>query len=266
MPISVTASSSPPAADLFLSSLPAGTARVRVWRQWADQEQRVRGDEQASVVGSETRLEDYDLPVGRAVTYRAQCFAIDGSELAPLAVTSPVTVPLADPTTAWVSDPLAPGLAQLLSMAPSDMTRSFDSETVYAQVIGSRDPVSISGVRSSASDFGFTFIALSYEESNAIEALVSSGGVILVRADPTQVRHATGLVYLSAPQVRENRRWDMVMSYPYRSDWDVVGRQCRPPSLSVVMPLREYADVEAEAEDYQGILDLYTDYLALLRG
>lgn len=266
MAITVTANSNPPSADLFLSELPSGTTKVRVWRSWADQEQRVRGDEQAYVISLETRLEDFDIPVGRAVTYRAECFAADGSELAPLGASDPFTVNIADPTTAWVSDPLAPGLARLLTMESGDDSRTFDADTVYAQVIGQRDPVAISGVRSSASDWEFTFIGFTYEESTAFEALISAGGVVLIRTDPTVVRHATGLIYLSSPQVKELRRRDMIRPHRYRSDWVVAGRQTRPPSLSVVMPLREYTDMETENADYQGVLDDFTDYLALLRG
>lgn len=266
MAITVTTHTSPPSTDLFLSSLPSGTTKVRVWRSWADQEQRVRGDEQATVISLATRLEDYDVPVGRAVTYRAQCFAVDGSELTPMSATSPITISIADPTTAWVSDPLAPGLALLLAMESGDESRSFDSDTTYAQPIGSRDPVSISGIRSSASEWDFTFIGFTYEESSAFEALISAGGVLLIRAAPDVVRHSTGLIYLSSPSVKENRRRDIVAPWRYRSDWVVAGRQCRPPSVSVVMPLREYTDMESENTNYQGVLDDYTDYLALLRG
>lgn len=266
MAITVTTRTSPPSADLFFTGLPSGTTKIRVWRSWANQQQRVRGDENAVVISLETRLEDYDLPVGRAVTYYAQCFASDGSELASVAESSPVTVNIADPTTAWVSDPLAPGLARLLSMESGDESRSFDSDTTYAQIIGDRDPVSISGVRSSASEWEFTFIGFTYEESDALEALISAGGVLLIRAAPDVVRHATGLIYLSSPSVKEVRRRDIVAPWRYRSDWVVAGRQTRPPSVAVVMPLREYADMEAENTNYQGVVDDFTDYLAALRG
>lgn len=266
MGIAVTAHTSPPSVDLFLSSLPSGTTRVRVWRSWNDQQQRVRGDEQAVVVSLATALEDYDVPVGRAVTYWAQCFAVDGSELAPLSASSPVTITLADSTTAWVSDPLAPALGRLLPIFDGDGSRTYESETVYAQIIGQNDPVAISGARTTAGDWSFTFVGLDFDESNAIETLIMGGGTLLVRADPDLVRHTTGLIYLSAPQVREEPRHDIVRPNPNRADWTITGRQCRPPSVSVVAPLREYADMEAENTDYQGVVDDYTDYLALLRG
>lgn len=266
MPITVTTRTSPPSTDLFLSSLPAGTVKVRVWRQWNDQQQRVRGDEQASVISLATRLEDYDLPVGRAVTYTAQCFDNTGAELAPVAASSPVTVNMADPTTAWVSDPLAPGLALLLSMESGDDTREFISDTVHAQIIGDGDPVAISGVRSTASGWEFVVICFNYEQSNAFEALIEAGGVLLIRTAPDVVRHRTGLIYLSAPTIKELRRRDIVRPNPHRSDWLLSGRQTKPPSVSVVMPLREYADMEAENATYQAVIDDFTDYLALLRG
>lgn len=266
MPITVTTRTSPPSTDLFISSLPTGTVKVRVWRQWNNQQKRVRGDEQAAVISLASRLEDYDLPVGFAVTYTAQCFDSTGAELAPISASSPITVNMADPTTAWVSDPLAPGLALLLSMESGDDSRDFDSDTVYAQIIGDRDPVAISGIRSSAAEWEFTFIGFTYETSTAFEALVAAGGVLLIRTDPTVVRHDTGLIYISAPKVKELRRRDMIAPYRYRSDWVVAGRQTKPPSVSVVMPLREYADMEAENATYQAVIDDFTDYLALLRG
>ena len=264
MPITVTTSASPPSADLFLSGLPAGTVRVRVWRVWADQEQRVRGDEQAAVISLETRLVDSDVPVGRPVAYRADCFASDGSQLAPMAGPAAVTVGVLDPETAWLSDPLAPGLSRLVTLLPSDESRTFTADTVFAAPIGSGDPLSISGVRSSASEWTWVFRAFSHEESTAIEALAAPGGVLLVRPGPG-IRHATGLIYLSAPTVVERPRYDMVYHQDW-SDWVFTGRQCRPPSVSVVMPVREYADVEAESADYQAVVDTFTDYLALLRG
>ena len=271
MGIAVTVHTSPPSTDLFLSSLPSGTTRVRVWRVWNNQQQRVRGDEQAAVIGTEVTLEDYDVPVGRPVSYWAQCYAVDGSELAPLAETTPITVTMVVPVEkeggqcAWVSDPLAPALSLLLAMTPSDRSRSYDSDTVYAQVMGYEDPIAISGIRSSASDWTFGFRAFSFEESDSINALVSPGGTILIRPDAGAIRHKTGLVYLSMPRVQELPRYDFAFHQDW-ADWVLSGRQVRPPSVSVVMPLREYADMEAENADYQGVIDDYTDYLALLRG
>ena len=266
MAIAVTTSTYPPSAALLLSSLPTDTVRVRVWRVWNDQQQRVRGDEQAAVIGSDAVLEDYDMPVGRAVSYWAQCFKADGSELAPLAATTPVMVALADPTTAWLSDPLAPGLSRLLPIFDGDEQRTYESDTTFAQIIGQNDPVAISGARTSASDWSFTFVGLDFDESAAIESLILPGGTLLVRADPTVVQHATGLIYFASPTVTRRPRHDIVRPTPNRADWTIAGRQVRPPSVSVVMPVREYADMEAENADYQSVIDDYTDYLALLRG
>lgn len=266
MPISVTSRTSPPSADLFLSALPAGTTRVRVWRVWSDQQTRVRGDEQSVVVGSETRLEDFDLPVGRAVAYWAQCFAVDGSELAPLPTTAQFTIALVSSETMWLSDPLAPALSRLVTLrGDTDVSRTYDSEVTYAHVIGHRLPVAIGGIRSAASDRRFTIVAGSFEESAAIEALTAGGGVLLLRTHPTTVRHSTGLIYLSAPQIVEEPRLDLVYSQT-RGDWSIVGREVRPPGVSVVAPLRDYADVAGENTDYAGVVADYADYLALARG
>ena len=68
-PITVAA---PPFAALYLSGLPAGTARVEVWRRWRGVSERVRGDGQVVVLGGEASLIDWGLPVstapGRIVT------------------------------------------------------------------------------------------------------------------------------------------------------------------------------------------------------
>lgn len=266
MPITVTPGTAPPIADLFLSSLPADTAVVAVWRMWADRESRVRGDDKTVVVGTETRLVDYDIPVGQPVSYRAQCFAGDGSELDPLAPTTPVTIDLDDVSTCWLSDPLAPALARLVVIdGATDTSRTYSADVVYAAVMGYNDPTAISGIRASAADWTFTLKSYSHEESTAIEALVMGGGTLLIRAYPSVIRHATGLIYLSAPTVTELPRWDIAYQEG-RADWVLTGRQTRPPGLNIVMPLREYQDVLDENVDYADIVAKYPDYLALLRG
>ena len=55
-PITVAA---PPFAALYLSDLPAGTARVEVWRRWRGVSERVRGDGQVVVLGGEASLIDW---------------------------------------------------------------------------------------------------------------------------------------------------------------------------------------------------------------
>jgi hypothetical protein len=265
---SIDARTNPPAADIYISGLPAGTSRIWLYREWLSKSVRVRTDDQAKIIALATRLEDYDVPLGTDVSYRVRAFSATGSELA-VSGNSSGTVAFAtiDPDTAWLSDPLAPGLGvNLVLDGSSDQQRTYQSGGVVAKVIGSSLPVAITENRLQASSWSFTFRAPDFETAGRLEALLQPGGVLLLRADPTVMQHPTGLLYLMAPQVvRDNIGYSLAYEGE-QSEWTLVGDSVRPPTVGVVMPVREYLGVREESSTYFTVRDTNADYLSLLRG
>lgn len=64
------------AVEIYLSSLPDGTATLTLWRL-TDREQEVRGAVNAPVAGQFTHI-DTEVPFTVQVAYRAECFDADG--------------------------------------------------------------------------------------------------------------------------------------------------------------------------------------------
>lgn len=266
MAITVTTHSDPPSADLYITDLPATTARIWLWRSWASKQSRVRGDAHVSVIDDEATVKDYDVPVGRPFSYRVQCFAADGSDLGFVGPTSTYEITFTERDLMWLSDPLVPALARLVVLnAGTDVSRAYEAPTTYAQVIGRRRPVAIGGARSTASEWAFRIKSYSYEESTALDDMAAGGGVLLCRTHPESVRHRDGLIYLSAPSIIEEPRMDFVYEQD-RADWSLVGREVEPPSISVVAPTRTWQDVIDENATWQDVINAHATWLDVIRG
>lgn len=266
MAITVEVANDPPITDVLVSGLPVGTTKVLLLRTTSDREARVRGDDQANVIGSDMTLRDYDVPIGRDFTYRAHCYASDGTDLGWVGPSTAVQVPSVNPWQAWLSDPLVPALARKVTLnAGSDSERTYDSETVFAQVAGAQRPVAISGTRSAADGWTFRFRSTTFDEATAINSLIAGGGVLLLRANASVVWHETGLIYLSSPTIKAAPRRDLAYQHQ-RLDWELSAREVQPPSISAVAPLRTWQDVLDQFATWQDVKDYYDSWLNALRG
>lgn len=253
-----------PRVGIMLTGLdPVGPSRVTLWRSTAGgQRRKVRGWDKRQVFGSDYAL-DYEAPLGRLITYD---LVVESGALIPEVLTGTVTLEV---STGFIQDPLLPlgavpishGLELdqtpvLTNAAFRTIQYSIDSSSV--SILGSREPVAMTGQRMAASGINFSLLTEAAEQSTMLRNLLAESGLVLVRPLP-EWGPLPDLFY-TVPTVSEEP--------VYGEDgasitvWNLSGDAVRAPSISVLVALWTYNQVRALWTTYSQAQDAATDAAA----
>lgn len=237
-----------PRVEITVTGLdPVGPSRVTVWRSTVGGKRRaVRGWKNRLVFGSDIEI-DYEAPLGREIRYDLQ--VISGA-VTPLRVTATCTLAA---TEGLIQDPLVPSSNVPLvdfsgsgiptpTLAPSAFRKlTYDMGSSQERVLGSDTPVGFAGQRMVAAGVDFSTLTDSAEQGTALRNLLMTAYPILVRPLP-EWGDLPDLLYLDVPQPTEEPLNAHTGGTLTR--WTLAGDQVTPPSLSVVVPLWTYDQVQ----------------------
>lgn len=225
----------------------SGPSVVTVYRSSPGGKRRpVRGLREKIVYGSDYVI-DYEAPLGRDVTYELE--VVSGAEV-PLRLADTTFV---DVAAGYIQDPLVPGSAVpilgkrrrdnsgvvLRGQAVTALEYGIGSSLV--PILGSSEPVDLTGQRMVASGVDFSMLTRANEESTALRELLAKTAKILIRGLP----HWQGLPDLAYTVPRVTEMPGVDTSVGRITTWAITGNLSTPPSLSVLVPLWTYDDVEA---------------------
>jgi hypothetical protein len=180
----VTITVAPPTARITLreDDLLPGTARVTLYRIAEGRTTEVRAGKDLFAAGGAV-LVDYEIPLGVPVTYRAQQYAEDGTELGYTGAVE-VTVPVDSPYRGWISDPLDATVA--VPVVFSDAAGRSPSAPIPGTVyrVGDRT-VALVGQQGLLENLNMDFFTETLADRDALLGLLrSSGGLVLIRSAP----------------------------------------------------------------------------------
>lgn len=223
----------------------SGPSRVTVWRSTADgQRRKVRGWDRRQVYGSEYAI-DYEAPLGRPVTYS---LVVDVGAVVPPTVTATVVLNAA---TGFIQDPLLPLGAIALAgnrdgdtttvMSPAFKNLEYQLDGSTVAIMGSREPVALTGQRLIAAGIDFSMVTRAAEQGTRLRNLFLDTPIVLVRPLP-EWGDLPDLIY-TAPAVTE-KQFDTSIGGE-KIAWAIVGDSVRPPSINVLVALWTYDQVAA---------------------
>lgn len=262
-----------PRVGITLDAMPTATASVvTVWRSSSGGKRRpVRGFQRRTVYGADYVI-DYEAPLGREVTYELE--VVSGATV-PEIVSATVTL---DATTGYVQDPLVPATAVAIS-GRRDGRPFLTSETFakleYAMaeslvpILGSDEPVSLAGERLAAAGIPFVLLARAADQSGSLRSIVRTAHPICVRPLPSWPGASAlpDVMYLASGSIVEEpaELQNGIRMARFRVTGDVVA----PGSMSILVPIWTYAEVEALWSTYgqkqQAATAVGASYLADLR-
>lgn len=223
----------------------SGPSRVTVWRSTAGgQRRKVRGWDRRQVYGSDYAI-DYEAPLGRPVTYS---LVVDVGAVVPAAVTATVAL---DAATGFIQDPLLPLGAIALAgsrdrdtttvMAPAFKALEYKLDGSTVAIMGSREPVALTGQRLIAAGIDFSMVTRAAEQGTRLRNLFLDTPIVLIRPLP-EWGDLPDLIY-TAPAVTE-KQFDTSIGGE-RIAWSIIGDSVRPPSINVLVALWTYDQVAA---------------------
>lgn len=222
---------------------PVGPSVVTVWRSTAGGKRRkVRGWVNRVVYGSDYTL-DYEAPLGRLVTYDLQ--VISGSAI-PLRATDSTTL---DVEHGYIQDPLLPLGAVAVSGNLGDryftgsafQALEYAVESSQVSILGSDEPVALTGQRLAASGVSFDMITKAAQEATNLRNLLQVTPLVLVRPLPS-FGPLPDLIY-TVPSVVE-QPVDVSWGGSF-TRWNLTGNTVAPPSIQVLVALWTYDQVAA---------------------
>lgn len=232
---------------------PVGASRVTVWRSTVGGKRRaVRGWKNRLVFGSDFEI-DYEAPLGREITYDLQ--VVSGSVIPPQVRATAFL----DVSEGLIQDPLIPSSHVPLvafsgsgipipTLAPTAFRKlTYDMGSSQERVLGSDTPVGFAGQRMVASGVDFSTLTDSAEQGTELRNLLMTAYPILVRPLPSW-GDLPDLLYLDVSQPSEEPLNAHMGGTLTR--WTLAGDQVTPPSLSVVVPLWTYDQVQEVWEGY----------------
>lgn len=224
----------------------AGPSRVTLFRSTPGGQRRVvRGWNHRQVYGSDYAI-DYEAPLGRPVTYSLE---VHSGGVVPLRVSDVATL---EGTTGFIQDPLLPlgavpvsadlnldQNAVLTSSAFRKLQYAVESSTV--KVLGSREPVALTGQRMAAAGVDFSVLTEAAEQSTQLRDLLTETALVLIRPLPSW-GPLPDLIY-TVPSVSEEPVYGD--DGPTITVWALAGDVVRPPSINVLVALWTYDQVAA---------------------
>ncbi|WP_134324718.1 hypothetical protein [Cumulibacter soli] len=246
-----------PRVEIEIQNAPSG-ALVTVYRLFGGSEmvvQNMRARAQSAFIGS-----DYAAPFGVDVEYRAEA-TVDGALVEAVAESTLIPDPHAqDYERGWLQLPLAPASAIEVYWAPGALQafRYSGAEAVEAS-IGAGLPFGFGAPLSRMQDISLVWHALGVDAITAVEKILTTSRVVLVRTRDPIGTPAAMYVSLSDVTVRAD---DMDRDSEKRlRTWAGGCEVVRPPAASIAVPVFTYGSVNA---DYAGMT--YGDVMALRPG
>jgi hypothetical protein len=213
---------------------------------------------QTSITADEIIVEDYEAPLGVAVSYYIETLTV-GSSTPSYQTTSTVTLDPGDRNECWLKDPGQPqrNLKVLVARAP-DWQRSI--EQAEMRVRGRRNSVILSDVRGGL-EGDLQIWTRSDDERAAPHWLLDSGNVILWQAVPGM---GVTDMYVTVGQITEAR----VSGYapePWRA-WTLPLKQVDMPTTTGVAGSagRTWQDILTQFATWQDVLNSYATWEDLL--
>ncbi|MFJ4637620.1 hypothetical protein ACIP69_18600 [Streptomyces hygroscopicus] len=255
---SVTANNDTASITLTLRELVAGQL-LTVYRVLPDGSRTlVRGPSglyfQTPITADTVVIEDYEAPLGVAVSYYAEMLTV-GAQFPDSRTTGSVTLAPGDRNECWLKDPGQPqrNLKVLVAKAP-DWQRSI--EQAEMRVRGRRNSVILSDVRGGL-EGDLQIWTRSDDERDALHWLLDSGNVLLWQAVPGM---GIADLYVAVGQITEAR----VSGYapePWRA-WTLPLRQVDMPTTTGVAGSagRTWQDVLTQFPTWQAVLDAYATW------
>lgn len=232
-----------PSVGITVTGLAEGTPSfVTVWRSTEGNKRRiVRGWNDRVVYGGDFGI-DYEVPLGRTVTYDL----VVRGEVVPEFLTHTVFVAS---DVGYIQDPLLPLGAVSVSgdKGPTYFTGSafralqYAVESSQVAILGSNEPVAMTGQRLAASGVDFNMVTRAAEQAAAMRHLLTTTPLVLVRPLP-HWGALPDLIYTVPSVVEEPLDVSWGGSFVR---WNLTGDMVAPPSIQVLVARWTYGDVEA---------------------
>lgn len=243
-----------PRVQIDIDDLPED-AYVTVLRLWESSEGTVRGALMAFAGGGFT-VTDFEAPIGVPITYRAAIY-VDGVFVE---YTNSATTQLeGDPSTAWVSDPLAPERAVLVELRSDFAEVLTRSRPVTKHRVGFRT-IALSGPMGLLENVKLSSQVKSLDDADRYQRVLDAD-IVLVRA-PKRLRLPV-LLYVSIEKVDE-----IAQDVQYGGDWvvwEISADEVTPSPLNITVPVVTYGSYTAAFPTYGDFYAAYSTYLDALR-
>lgn len=250
-----------PAVDLLVDAMPAGTAKVTIWRSFGAERSVVRDANQTPTGGAVSRpFADFEVPLSTATSYQVYAYSSAGAVLGS-AQSDLVTVDASSP---WISDPLAPGRAcavALINESLQEITHNVPGD--IAQVADSGLPIAVMGTVGVASEVPIRFAAPTELDGLSIRTVLHSANPFLLRVPPVAKVQLPSMAYIAFQSYSDVRNSRTGRGHDHISLSGVV---VAPPISPVVLAVRTYGDLRDEASTYGDVTAMYSTYLDVLRG
>lgn len=257
---------SPGWVELFATDLPAGTASVRVVRQWRGTDAVLTGATKRPVQDGAWRYLDHALPCSLTpatdpVGYRVEPLSDGGAILDDGVATVSVQPLQVGHSEALLSDPLDPlGGTRVTLMRSGDLAWSASSGDLLGPALGGL-PVSTGMTRQR--EHSISAKTTSAVDAQLMQTMIERGGVLLVRADPSCLDHPTGVLYLHVPSPS---RAAIKGPHGLTRRWALSGTECAPPASLALVAARSYADTSSDFPTYAATKAALPTYLQRSRG
>jgi hypothetical protein len=243
-----------PRVEITVQDFTPTSNRVTLWRTADGKRKPVRGFRNREVVAADS-ITDYEVPLGRLVSYEVEVTSGLNAQVATTAAT--VTVNAASGA---IQDPLVPGSsvpvhgtfgpggqAYLRDQAMKSLEYAMDASII--PILGSPDPVGILGQRMAARGLDMSMSTRAAQTAADMRNLLQSASLVLVRPLPDWAAALPGLCYLvvGAPVEQPvDEAWGGELIR-----WELVGDLVAAPSMNVLVPLWTYGDVKQLWSTYQ---------------
>jgi len=227
------------------ADLPAGTHSIRVTRT-ADRAFVVRGGSALFADGGAV-LDDYEIPVGVAVSYVAEAFDSDGVSLGTVDALSGSVA--SDPSKGWVSDPTDPSSViqvELKGDFGSQLTRVRQVQTYQ---VGDR-LVSLLGARGKLTQVPLRMQTKTLADADALDAILGQSVVLIRVPPPVRVPRNLYVVVATTNELDQNVQYGQSWVI-----WDITGDEIDATTLDILVPVVTY-------QDYMDAFPLYSDAMA----
>lgn len=249
----------PPRVVVTVTSMPTGTAKVILQRIDTDGSTvSVRGAASVPVQGTDAwTVTDWDIPIGRKLTWRATCYNSAGGTLGTGTGTASTVDPIAvagialDLSQAWISNPYDPASAMCVTlMDGTDDTTSHDMPvTLSLAGRSSHLPSAVVGMRQLGGKRTLIVRCWTLGDAQALERLLASTTTLLVRSE--QIRHRTGALYVAVGEVSEQRMYGFVDGQD-ETTWTLSCDEVTPGQLGILVPSWTWAKATAYVASQTG--------------
>lgn len=234
-----------PFVEVFVQTVPAGTATMRVERASEDRRWTVRGGVD---IPPGVAVLDFEVPFQVPAVYRAECFNGSGSSLG-YTEASTITV---DESRTFIHQPLVPQMyATVTTLAGTAETITRPNESELVLVEGATLPKVISAGRRGVTEMPYSFLVDSIAEADRVQEMLGTYEVrqlpILVVRTPPPAR-VPRTFFMHVPALPE--RWIAPGRESEYFSFDFSATEVEPPFPGLTTPLLTYDDLDAAYSTY----------------